>query len=374
MPLHGTLICFSEVAMRAILALVLLLATPALAQVSSYSMIKTCPEGCRPIDKITSCGSIAATNSCVMAVNGDITMRCNDGSEYTLGIEGCGSATTPPPGDQIFSSGFTQWVESHTQGAQTEVLSILEQVPLARNISLLVFAFLLGIVGIGSLSVLRTVPGFVFGFATGCIATAFFASGADMQSYMVLVGGFGLGFLILLATAVRPQAVGGISGSALFLLGSVMTFAYLSYVNQPVSGVTPFFVVLASIVVGSMVGAALPYLITVISLSLQAAVYGCFGAVHWIWGCSPFDKQLTSGVIAGGTLVICGILQFIWLQQMKKRIKRMKARQALIAQGVDPDEYLATLQADEGRQPLNRGYGTASPPPVVGVPVNNAGI
>lgn len=64
------------------------------AQVSPFNMFPGCPEGCRQVDKIVSCGSVAETANCNMAVNGDVLLQCTNGNSYFLGQFGCSSNVT----------------------------------------------------------------------------------------------------------------------------------------------------------------------------------------------------------------------------------------------------------------------------------------
>lgn len=68
------------------------------AQVSPNYFSATCPEGCRSVDIITSCGSLSELLSCNMAVNGDVSLSCQDGSAYSLTTAGCAAPPlTPAP-------------------------------------------------------------------------------------------------------------------------------------------------------------------------------------------------------------------------------------------------------------------------------------
>jgi hypothetical protein len=58
---------------------------------SPYGMFQSCPEGCRPIDIATSCGSSGNLDECDMAVNGDVTISCRDGTAFGNGRFGCNS-------------------------------------------------------------------------------------------------------------------------------------------------------------------------------------------------------------------------------------------------------------------------------------------
>ena len=89
-------------------AAVLALCCCAAAQISPFGMSKECPQGCRPIDQQTSCGSVAYVRKCFMASNGDVSMTCSDGSEYHLTSDGCTGHSTPPGSDM-------PWFEARLQ-------------------------------------------------------------------------------------------------------------------------------------------------------------------------------------------------------------------------------------------------------------------
>lgn len=60
-------------------------------QPSPFNMFAECPEGCRDVDLITSCGSLVDVAGCTMSVNGDVELVCTNGNGYFLGQFGCSS-------------------------------------------------------------------------------------------------------------------------------------------------------------------------------------------------------------------------------------------------------------------------------------------
>jgi hypothetical protein len=351
-------LCFSAVLVGLLCSGVL---TPSVhGQVSQYGFIPNCPEGCRDIDKVTSCGSVAAAASCSMAINGDVVLSCADGTTYSLTTAGCGNgqgsivpAMTPVPfpdsggstsGTGFTTAGFSAYIQVHTAGAETKIVDLLNQDKLARSIVLLCLAFLLGLVGMGLKFVFIFVQCALFGFTFLFLALAFFAAGEGWNEFIPLACGISGGVLFIIFGFVSIRVVALIVGSSFGATAAIMTLAIIAEVNPSldIGATTPFFLFLGAILLFGMVGPCFPYLGAVLTLAVESALFVAFGAME-LWQHVSALQSATGLGIMGASFALFLLVQG-WFAIRWRNENRKKALAARIARGGYDEDYLRQVR------------------------------
>lgn len=183
--------------LSASIVLFALLAVFVAAQPSPYFFIAQCPEGCRDVDKIQSCGSVAAVSYCNMAVNGDVQLNCNDGNQYFLGQFGCAWNTT---GD----GGIPGYFFDHSDTALHWIRVTYIDYEQYFAPALIVLAAFVTFAGYKLLKITLTLFAFIWEFFFAFYILIIAGSTPDMSMYFAL----GLGGLVALLCLWRGPMFG----------------------------------------------------------------------------------------------------------------------------------------------------------------------
>ena len=337
-------------------------------QVSSYSMIVNCPQGCRPVDKLVSCGGEEKTAACVMADNGDVMINCTNGRYYTLGVFGCGGDSAVDPNAKtdpgLFGPGVANYVAEHEVAAQTRVIELLQGVPpMTLAILLFVLAGVHGCLGFLHLRFLQLVPSMMLGLVFGYLTVSFFVPPQTfLHQWISLTTGIALGLLLVILAVLKKSTVRPMFGANLGLF-LALVFLYVHAAKFPsfdLGGVTmPFFILLSSMIIFSAISACVPFVLGVFLFAVESATFVTWGysvVTHRAKGDNP--DPLTNGetvtevlsLFLGSFVVVLGV-QACLARRMILKIKQRKLRQQLMENsGGDDDPYLLAQRREAERK------------------------
>lgn len=205
------------------------------AQPSPYNFFQECPEGCRPVDMIQSCGSVQATTFCEMSPNGDVLLMCSDGVAFSLGQFGCSNNMSSPT---VISYFF-----DHTRTCITLVSDKFTETKSYLAPCMIVLAVWITVAGYRFISPTLTIFAFVWEFFFGLYLMIMAGAASGLALGIALGLGAFVALLCLWKGPLFGRAVVGVS------LGSLISILALTLAEVPV-GYLSIFVVIACDVVG----------------------------------------------------------------------------------------------------------------------------
>ena len=312
------------------LMVVLALVVASTAQLSPTGMIKECPEGCRPIDKITSCGSEDETKSCVMATNGDVHIVCIDGAQYALTTDGCSIKPTSAPTDVV------PWFEMRLKEYHSQLFAMLASINDQPNTLLMWLQF-----GAGTYFGLLGMRFAMFSTGVLVMPLAFLVSGALVVGFevkdsktrnMIILGTMALSPILVVLKSLRRILI----GTLLFTEIAVAAALLLSLYVPTIPSLSLCWGVLAVIVFLPPFTAAIPNVTVMACLCLSCSLL----LVNALWMASSHNSVLEAfrkpddrvfiGGCAFGAWVVTGLIQYSIFKHMKKMAKEEQMMAGLL--------------------------------------------
>lgn len=288
-------------------------------QPSPFNMFADCPEGCRDVDRITSCGSLIDVASCDMGVNGDVHLVCTNGNAYSLGQFGCSSNVTGTNALDYFFDKSRHCVSF----VSTEFYSLRQYfAPIMMIISTWVT-----IAGYRFISPTLTIFAFVWEFFFALYFLMMAEATDEMACYIALGLAVFVAFLCFWKGPMFGRAVVGVS------MGTLVSVFFLSLADASIDYVA------VGVVVGlDVIGIAFAYLrkrssiIALFGFSVAVMVFVCIAS----WGNYNVSSQADAQTIAimavpsfvAGVVCVCVNAYWCRKREQQKKVNRRFEQQA----------------------------------------------
>jgi hypothetical protein len=314
-------------------------------QPSPFNMFAECPEGCRDVDLITSCGSLVDVASCTMAINGDVQVVCTNGDGYFLGQFGCSSnASGTNAVDYFFDK--TRLCVSYVSSEFYESRQYFAPV-------MAVLAVWITVAGYRFISPTLTIFAFVWEFFFALYFLIMAGSTVEMALYIALGLAAFVALLCLWRGPMFGRAVVGLS------LGTLISVFALAVTSAPLNYVT------VGVVLGlDVIGIVFAYLkkrssiIALFGFSVGVLLFVCIAS----WGSFSIDSDAKTLAILSipsfAMGVLCVAINGYWCHK-KGQQKRVNRRFEQVGRRGRPDPAL--LDESMTRPGTGASPRTASP-------------
>lgn len=296
---------------RKLILLLVAFASVCSGQPSPFNMFAECPEGCRDVDLITSCGSLVDVASCTMAINGDVELVCTNGDGYFLGQFGCSSnASGTNALDYFFQK--TRLCVSYVSSEFYEFRQYFAPV-------MAVLAAWITVAGYRYISPTLTIFAFVWEFFFALYFLIMAGSTEEMALYISLGLAAFVALLCLWRGPMFGRAVVGLS------LGTLVSVFALAVTSAPLNYVT------AGVVLGlDVIGIVFAYMkkrssiIALFGFSVGVLLFVCIAS----WGNFSINSDAKTMAILSipsfAMAALCAVINGYWCYKkgQQKRVNR----------------------------------------------------
>lgn len=284
---------------------------PVVGQVSPYNMFANCPEGCRDVDKIVSCGSVDQATSCNMAQNGDVLLQCSNGNSYALDRSGCSAnVSQTTPFDYFFDK---------TQICVTLVAEQYSNYKQYFAPVLLVIVAWVTVAGFRFYSYTLTVFAFLWEFFFALYILIMAQATNTIALYLSLAVSAFVALLCLWKGPIFGRAIVGVcSGSLVGILCLVVASEPIGYVSTfVVVGLDIIFVIFAYIYKNASI-------IGLFTLSVFVMTFTAIASLSSKTASSVRDSASSAVLLicpAGAAALLCLLVNIYWFKQAERRKK-----------------------------------------------------
>lgn len=291
-----------------------------------FNFFPSCPEGCRDVDKIVSCGSVEAAASCNMAVNGDVTMSCQDGHTYTLTTDGCGTE---------FDGDSDDWAVATIKRISNQFGRVFWNAnKRCLEAAFVAIALYFTLVGFRTAKLTGCLVGILSGSVVGLsIATMAHwndLTGVGLTSNVVLCSGI-FALLYGMVGSAGPRRAPPLFGFTFGMLVSCLyLFLWHNYHGDTTAPIADWYIVVFAlgVIFGLMFSFSWPLITFSLLLASGSAVLVFVAVLTNELGCWPVSPSLCSiddhqlfiaAAVAAVTFLLCLAMQAVWIHQAKKK-------------------------------------------------------